>query len=160
MATVKWSASNNEKIKILTPKNRLSARYEQTNIETILGKWPDKLESKLVKVTCGRGNLIEFDIYNSNPFLTYNNKINRFQNIEVYDGLFAINILRVKLGQSATEVVAMVQNLNCSKMPKTWYYTRDHWFEKEELSKILYRLEEIMGYLPEYEVMDILFEYS
>lgn len=133
--------------------------YRRMDFDEIKFDWDDTVRLKNIKVTFGRGNVVEFIIYNSFPYLSYLQRMNKYEKIEAIRDMFAFTLVRTKLGPSATEVFFSIDKFANVSKTKVSLRNKEVWFDEDTMAENLNRLDEIMGYLLEYEVADILMEY-
>lgn len=153
MSKVKWRVTDRETVKRIVMKTGKAKKgYVETTIDDIIYNWENDLDVKRVKVTSGRSNIVELEIFNSGPYLTYRKKMK--PDLEVIEGKFAINIIRTKLGDTAEEIVKGQDELKEFRLIVTTLNKGEQWIEQSDFVKALYQLNESMGYVKEYDVMD------
>lgn len=133
--------------------------YRRMDFDDIKYNWDETVKFKNIKVTFGRGHVVEFVMYNSLPYLSYLQRMNKNERIKLIEDKFAFTLVRTKLGPSATEVLFSIEKFAAASKTKVSLRFEEVWFDEATMEENLNRLDEIMGYLLEYEVADILMEY-
>lgn len=153
MSKVKWRVTDRETMrKERTSTGRMKKNFSETTVDDIIYNWDNNLDVKVVKVTSGRSNVVEMEIYNSGPYLTYRKKMKK--NLEVIEGMFAVNILRTKLGETADEIVRGQEHIQMFRQIVTTLNKGESWIEQSELHRALYQLQEAMENVDAYDMMD------
>ncbi|MNK38789.1 hypothetical protein D3C87_573850 [compost metagenome] len=157
MTEVKWFENNRETVMDRAQTTgKVHKKYFPTTLKNVLLNWGPKEDVKYLKISYGKGNWIEFDLYNSGPYLTYLKKTRK--EVKIVEGKFFLSVRSDhKIGQTASQVLAMVDNIS-KNFNKLRLAREECWVDLDTMNETLMRVEEILEDVDGYRVMDALFE--
>lgn len=159
MTAVKWFENNRENLlNRAKVTGSMRKKYYQTELSDILLNWNENEDVKYIKVTYGKGNVIEMDLYNSGPYLTYLQKTRK--DVTIVEGKFFLMIRQSnRIGETANKVLRMIDMLGKS-FSKFKLADASNWVDLDKMNEILLNVEEVLEDVDAYKVMDELTDFS
>lgn len=157
MPEVKWYENNRENMMSRAQQTgRVHKKYFHSNLKDILTSWGPKEDVKYIKVSYGKGNWLEFDLYNSGPYLTYLQKVRK--HVKPVDGLFYLSVRSDhKVGDTAAKILSMIDGLG-KRFSKLKMENPENWMTLDEMNGLMLEIEELIENVEEYRVMDELMD--
>ncbi|MDF2534165.1 MAG: hypothetical protein K0R18_322 [Bacillales bacterium] len=153
MPEVKWYQNNRENMMNRAQETgKVRKKYFHSSLGDILLNWGPKEDIKYIKISYGRGNWLEFDIYNSGPYLTQLKKVRK--HVVPVEGLFFLMVRSDhKVGETASQVLAMIEDIG-KNFSKIRLEDSSKWITLDRVNEMLLEIEEILENVEEYRVMD------
>jgi hypothetical protein len=134
-----------------------NGKYIKATREEILNNWENSDKQKTVKLSYGRSNYIEFNIFRSDEYTRHLSKL--YDNIELiknkYQIVFVNALVYIKSqgrkikAESTIELLTEAENMEM-KYPRY----KGKWVELDELESIMIGLEEKLENVEEYKIID------
>lgn len=157
MTQVRWHANNLQTIMNRAQQTgKVNKKYFPSSISDILLNWGPKEAEKFIKVSYGRGNWLEFTVYNSGPYLQQRQKVRK--HVQPVDGLFYLMVRSDhKVGDTAAQVLALIDKIG-QKFAKLRMENHENWVDLDRMNEMLLEIEEIVENVEEYRVLDELMD--
>lgn len=151
MPEVRWSYTDQQRMKAIISGEIRGTKYLRTNIGELLLNWNPKQDSKNVIVKNHGNGQVEFELINSTNYTAFRKKLN--PSTDLVEGKFFLLIKKVKLGDTAGKLLKLIDNLKAN-FSRLRLDQAENWVDMDTMNGILLDIEELMENVEDYNVLD------